>query len=1317
VVQQQATATDSSTVWQAGRDIITGNVFSGSFARLIDAWIPPDTVFDEAQISQFTGREWLIERIDRFIRRHDRGYVVIQAPAGIGKTAVAAWLAAERGWPCHFTRRRKGNVGATALRNLAAQIIAGYQLSDRFTPGGMLPETAGEPGWFDQVLRAGAAAATAAGQKLVVVVDGLDEAETFDGDLPLGLPTRLPRGVIMVVTCRTGSRLLGMRLPWEKTTFELADERNLADMRLFLERTATGDEEIATRLQSAGVTAVEFTAGLLDRCGGVWIYLRYILDALRLDLYSPLEIGELPPDLITYYTEQLLPDDDTDTTRTRLLVTLAAVTEPLTVTVLAELAGLPESEVERLCAERLRPFLTCTVVGDERRYAIYHVSLRDYLHGAYLESMLEADQTRAERLARRCRAAHSRIADRYLESWGGLRAGLPTLAADVELAADHGAYPLRNLVLHLDRAHRDGDLHRLLAADDGGRNLWYAAHDRAGTLVDYVTDLRRVQRLVTAEVDADVAAGRPAQRFGLELRYTMMQAAIVSLTDNIPAPLVTALVENGVWSADRAIEHARRLRSPVARTALLGELSARLPEAERDTILAEATTLAVSLDPAERCWAYLNIVRHHPPPLPAELVVDVLDAAVSARDHPLLVRAFTDLGPHLGEEASRAIAHIATVEPEERRVRLWQVLLPHLGRAQAGEVLSLGRALTSDYGRATLVEAAAAAKDPARVGELLDFARSIGSCDDLAVALAGVSPLLGPTDRPAVIAEALTAARATPEPSFRARALVRIAEVSPDAERAGLLEEARRAAADVPDAVDRVWAMTLLAGHLEGLSRRRVLDQCLDLAGAAASDRDRVTMLTCLLPVADDRAADRICDLIGGIADDQARMEILTNCADDFADDRFDWILKGVREHLDPAARGVPLEVLAERAGPASAARILDEVGRLPSAGDRFRVLHSLAAQLPADLLAAAVDTVRSISDEYGRAQLLAELADRLPEIRPELLQEAVEAARGSENGGRARVLTKVAAKMPEPARAGLLDEALASALEVSRPSWRFFALLNVIDQLDGEARTVPIAEALAAVRDEDFENPRSFGLAEIARLDPVRAPELLPEAVAAARAYRPEGYRPMLLAQLAGRLSEGRERSSLLREGVALARETEAWQQRAVRVSLRMIALLPEPLVVECLAAVDSFSNDRMLAPAVVEVVRWLPEPLIQEAVEAAAGLPMRGSVAMFLGRLIPHLPERPRETALRHVQSVPYAVLARQSVTREATRVWPRRLGPAEVDVIRRCLDGTDLDDCLAVLANALDLLERFAGPGVHQACLESVRLVQRWWPRPAG
>lgn len=93
------------------------------------------------------------------MRSRDRGYVVVEASAGLGKTAFAAWISRRRGWPCHFTRRRKGRLSAVALRNLAAQLIARYDLAEQFAPGGMMPDTAGEPGWFDHVLRAARAVA------------------------------------------------------------------------------------------------------------------------------------------------------------------------------------------------------------------------------------------------------------------------------------------------------------------------------------------------------------------------------------------------------------------------------------------------------------------------------------------------------------------------------------------------------------------------------------------------------------------------------------------------------------------------------------------------------------------------------------------------------------------------------------------------------------------------------------------------------------------------------------------------------------------------------------------------------------------------------------------------------------------------------------------------------------------------------------------------------------------------------------------------------------------------------------------------------
>ena len=78
-------------------------MFAGRFARLRDKWIDPARVFGDVKCS-FTGREWLVDQLDGFLATRDRGHVVVQADAGLGKTALAAWLAHARDWPCHFTR-------------------------------------------------------------------------------------------------------------------------------------------------------------------------------------------------------------------------------------------------------------------------------------------------------------------------------------------------------------------------------------------------------------------------------------------------------------------------------------------------------------------------------------------------------------------------------------------------------------------------------------------------------------------------------------------------------------------------------------------------------------------------------------------------------------------------------------------------------------------------------------------------------------------------------------------------------------------------------------------------------------------------------------------------------------------------------------------------------------------------------------------------------------------------------------------------------------------------------------------------------------
>src|SRR6266851_4224464 len=154
----------------------------------------PRVIFTAAGIEAFTGRDWLAGEVDRFMTENRCGYVFIEAEAGLGKTAFAAWLVKNRGYLSHFSRYSGGRSVRTALRNLSAQLITSYSLDDQ-APGGVLQEWAEEPAWFESLLGKAADVAGVRQQRLVIVVDGLDEAEPAEGELSFGLPGFLPDGV------------------------------------------------------------------------------------------------------------------------------------------------------------------------------------------------------------------------------------------------------------------------------------------------------------------------------------------------------------------------------------------------------------------------------------------------------------------------------------------------------------------------------------------------------------------------------------------------------------------------------------------------------------------------------------------------------------------------------------------------------------------------------------------------------------------------------------------------------------------------------------------------------------------------------------------------------------------------------------------------------------------------------------------------------------------------------------------------------------------------------------------------------------------
>ena len=142
-------------------------------------------VFDELDDVRFTARPWLIDGIDTFLADHPRGYFFIEGKTGVGKTTLMAQLAREHDYPHHFTSgevSRRSTEGA--LRSLGTQLVARYELDH-------LSEHLGAPRGFRRVLSEAAKVAKDRGHRLVLVVDGLHQADDPE-PMPLGLPAILP---------------------------------------------------------------------------------------------------------------------------------------------------------------------------------------------------------------------------------------------------------------------------------------------------------------------------------------------------------------------------------------------------------------------------------------------------------------------------------------------------------------------------------------------------------------------------------------------------------------------------------------------------------------------------------------------------------------------------------------------------------------------------------------------------------------------------------------------------------------------------------------------------------------------------------------------------------------------------------------------------------------------------------------------------------------------------------------------------------------------------------------------------------------------
>ncbi len=408
---------------------VTQNLFGGSFERLQDVCFKPEVLERDLDLAHFTGREWLIQQIDTFITTRRRGYVIIQAEAGVGKSSLAAHLVWTRPWLHHFTRLPGGRSPEAARKSLAAQLIARWKLEE-YASGGVLPSSADRLDWFDRLLHAAAQRRDVQepDEPIVLVIDGLDEAEasaTGDAALPLGLPVSLPDRVYVVVTSRFGidRSLHAVRNPadWQKIEVDGID--NLQDMHRFINDITdpnSPDQQLAEVLKDSGVNLAWLRRTLAERCGGVWIYLRYVLDEIRDGMREAGQVDRLPADLAGYYAQQIerWRDDHVGVTgesrwvsvNLPLLAVLGAARSPLTAHELSSLAGVHNLEkVREFLEETARAFLNRRQdPAGPVRYNVRHQSLRELVSGVLPDSRPDLNDL-ADLFASQARLAQQKI--------------------------------------------------------------------------------------------------------------------------------------------------------------------------------------------------------------------------------------------------------------------------------------------------------------------------------------------------------------------------------------------------------------------------------------------------------------------------------------------------------------------------------------------------------------------------------------------------------------------------------------------------------------------------------------------------------------------------------------------------------------------------------------------------------------------------------------------------------------------------------------------------------------------------------------------
>ncbi|MEG4986619.1 ATP-binding protein [Microcoleus sp. BR0-C5] len=335
------------------------------------------------RIKDFTGRKFVFEAINEFLRTKPKGYFVLQAEPGVGKSAIlaACVVMLKRRCVTHFNSQPDGIINAeTFLENACIQLIEGFNLKDKYP---VMPENAFKNNNFLGRLLGEVSAESSSGKKVIFVVDALDEVDLQSqskGSNVLYLPNDLPENVYFIVSKRPAF----LPMPPKRTVFDLMQygAESLEDVKAYLAKRTEKSELIQHWINAQGLQREQFVTAVAQKSEKKFIYLRHVLDEIESGTYNDVNLNDLPAGLEEYYQKHWLQmigsEDDLLELKVKIIYVLSKAHEAVSRGWIAKSVQETDFEVQQVL-KKWDSFLRQEQVKGEVRYNIYHNTFREFL--------------------------------------------------------------------------------------------------------------------------------------------------------------------------------------------------------------------------------------------------------------------------------------------------------------------------------------------------------------------------------------------------------------------------------------------------------------------------------------------------------------------------------------------------------------------------------------------------------------------------------------------------------------------------------------------------------------------------------------------------------------------------------------------------------------------------------------------------------------------------------------------------------------------------------------------------------------------------